>query len=211
MIVKESSRILITGTPSTGKTTTAKRLAEALNYHYIDVAKVIVEEKLYKDLDEVRGSFIVDVKRAREFFATCLIGQQDVVLDSHVVEIFPRKLIDKVLVLRVHPLIILKRGVERGWPLRKCLENAQAELLGTCLFDALRFYGKRKVWQVNCTRRSAEDVVSEILCILRGKGKRRDVDWLIELEKEGRLDLLLEIEKARDLPKDFFKLLNNCG
>lgn len=209
--MKDGSRVLITGTPSTGKTTTAKRLAETLNYHYTDVAKVIVEEKLYKSLDEERGSFIVDIKRAREFFATYLTERQGVVLDSHVVEIFPRKLIDKVLVLRVHPLIILKRGVERRWPLRKCLENAQAELLGICLSDALRYYGKKKVWQVNCTCRSAEDVVSEILCILQGKGERRDVDWLVELEKEGRLDLLLEIEKARDLPKDLFKLLNNCG
>jgi len=208
---EEDLRILITGTPSTGKTCVAKRLAEILNHRHVEVAKVIVEEGLYKGLDEVRGSFIVDIKRARKFFVTYLAEHCDVVLDSHVVEIFPKKLVDKAIVLRAHPLLILKRGAERGWPLKKCLENAQAELLGVCLSDALRFYGRKKVWQVNCTCRSTEEVVSEILSILQeGKKRRKNVDWLTELEREGKLDLLLRMEKAHDLPKDLFKLLGDC-
>jgi adenylate kinase len=208
---EKSLRILITGTPSTGKTTVAKKLAELLNHRHIEVAKVIVEEKLYKGLDKIRGSFIVDVKRARKFFSAYLTEHRDVILDSHVVEIFPRKLIDKVLVLRVHPLLIFKRGIEKGWSLEKCLENAQAELLGVCLFDTLRFYGRKRVWQVDSTCRSVEEVVAESLSILQGKRRRGRIDWLTKLEKEGRLDLLLEMEKARDLPVDFFKLLSNCG
>ena len=204
-------RILITGTPSTGKTCVAKRLAEVLDHRHVEVAKVIVEERLYRGLDEVRSSFVVDVKRARKFFAAYLAEHCDVVLDSHVVEIFPRKLVDKVIVLRAHPLLILKRGAEKGWSLKKCLENAQAELLGVCLSDALRFYGRRKVWQVDCTCCSVEEVVSEILSILQDKRRRKNVDWLTELEKEGRLDLLLKLEKAHNLPKDLFKLLGDCG
>lgn len=203
-------RILITGTPSTGKTTIAKRLAELLKHHHVEVVKVIIEEKLYRGLDEVRDSFIVDIKRARRFFATYLAERCDVILDSHVVEIFPRKLVDKVLVLRAHPLLILKRGVEKGWSPKKCLENAQAELLGVCLSDALQFYGRKKVWQVDCTCRSVDEVVEEILSILRGKRRRRRIDWLAKLERDGKLDLLLEMEKARDLPEDLFKLLSNC-
>jgi len=203
-------RLLITGTPSTGKTTIAKRLAEVLNHRHVEVAKVVVEEKLYKGLDKARGSLIVDVKRARKFFAAYLVKHRDVIFDSHVVEIFPRNLIDKVLVLRAHPLLILKRGFERGWPLEKCLENAQAELLGVCLFDALRYYGRKKVWQIDCTCRSVEEAVSEILDILRNRRRRRSIDWLTELEKERRLDSLLELEKARDLPIDLFKLLSDC-
>jgi adenylate kinase len=204
-------RILITGTPSTGKTTIAKKLAELLNHQHVEVAKIIIEEKLYKGLDEVRGSFIVDIKRAKRFFTAYLAEHHDVILDSHVIEIFPRKLVDKVLVLRAHPILILKRGAERGWSLEKCLENAQAELLDVCFFDALRLYGKNRVWQVDCTCRSVEEIVREILSILQGKGRRRWIDWLKELEGEGELDLLLEMEKVCDLPIDIFKLLSDCG
>ncbi len=211
MVVKKALRILITGTPSTGKTCVARRLAGVLNHHYVEVAKVILEEKLYKGLDEVRGSYIVDIKRARKFFAEYLVHRHDVVLDSHVVEIFPRKLVDKVIVLRAHPFLILKRGVQKGWSLEKCLENAQAELLGVCLSDALQFYGRKKVWQVDCTCRSVEEVVSEILSILRDKERKRSVDWLTKLEVNGKLDLLLKMEKAHDLPEDLLKLLGDCG
>jgi len=205
-------RILITGTPSTGKTTIAKKLAEILNHQHVEGAKIIVENKLYKGRDEIRNSFIVDLKKARKFFTTFLTEHHDVVLDSHVVEIFPKKLIDKVFVLRTHPFLILKRGAERGWTIEKCLENAQAELLGVCFSDALRFYGRKKVWQVDCTCRSIEEIVEEIVSIVQGKRRRESrVDWLTRLEEEGKLDLLLRMEKAGDLPKDLFKLLGDCG
>lgn len=203
-------RILIAGTPSVGKTTIAKKLADTINYHYVDVAKVVVENQLYKGRDFKRDSLIVDVKRAREFFSDYIIRFGNVVLDSHVVEIFPKHLVDKVIVLRAHPLLIFKRCVERGWSLQKSVENAQAELLGVCLLDAIRFYGVRKVWQVDCTCRPIEDIISEVLKVLRGKKRKEYIDWLKSIELEEKLDLLLELEKARDLPKDLFELLSDC-
>ncbi|MEM4576811.1 MAG: adenylate kinase family protein [Candidatus Nezhaarchaeales archaeon] len=203
-------RILIAGTPSVGKTTIAKKLADIINYHYVDVAKVVVENQLYKGKDFKRGSLIVDIKRAREFFSDYIVRLGNVVLDSHVVEIFPKRLVDRVIILRAHPLLIFKRCIERGWSLEKSLENAQAELLGVCLFDAIRVYGVRKVWQIDCTCRPMEDIISETLKVLRGKKRREYVDWLKRIESEEKLDLLLELEKARDLPKDFFELLGDC-
>ncbi|MEM2214537.1 MAG: adenylate kinase family protein [Candidatus Nezhaarchaeales archaeon] len=208
--MSKTLRVLITGTPSVGKTTIAKEVAKILDYHYVDVAKTIIEKQMYVEVDGERGSFIVNVEKARRFFSSFLKKLSNAILDTHIVELFPRRLIDKVIVLRAHPLLILKRGMERGWPLKKSLENAQAELLGVCLFDALSFYGREKVWQVNCTCRSIEQVVSEVLDILEGKGGGRDIDWLEELERDGRLDLLLELEKACDLPENLFELLRYC-
>ncbi|MDH5815824.1 MAG: adenylate kinase family protein [Candidatus Nezhaarchaeota archaeon] len=208
--MSKTSRVLITGTPSVGKTTIAKEVAKTLNYYYVDVAKVIIERQMYVEVDSERGSFIVDVGKARRFFSSLLKKLNNAVLDTHIVELFPKRLIDKVIVLRVHPLLILKRGVERGWSLKKSLENAQAELLGVCFFDSLSFYGKKKVWQVNCTCRPIEQVVSEVLSILEGKRRGEDIDWLKELEREGKLDLLLELEKARDLSENLFEFLRYC-
>ncbi|MHC1628434.1 MAG: adenylate kinase family protein, partial [Candidatus Nezhaarchaeales archaeon] len=180
------SRILITGTPSVGKTTIAREVAKVISYSYINVAKLIIDEQLYKGKDEDRGSIIVDIRKAKKFFSSFLSNTRRVVLDSHVVDIFPKRLISKVIVLRAHPILILKRGLMRGWSLRKSLENAQAELLGVCLFDALHFYGEEKVWQIDCTCRNIDDIILDILEILKGKGKeKRDIDWLTVLEEKN--------------------------
>jgi len=212
MLDNNAFRILIAGTPSVGKTTIAKELARVIEYDYIDVAKIIIDEKLYKGMDRDRGSLIIDIHKAKKFFSSFLSKIEKAVLDSHVVDIFPKHLISKVIVLRVHPLLILKRGIMRGWPIKKSIENAQAELLGVCLSDALHFYGEEKVWQVDCTCRSVNDIIIEILEILRGEKKtKKNFDWLTIFEERDELDLLLKLEKASYLPEDLFKLLGDCG
>ena len=205
-----SLRVLITGTPCTGKTTIAERLAKIVDCKYVDVAKLIIDKKLYSEIDEKRGSIIVNLIRARKFFHKLVEENNRLVLDSHVIEIFPKELIDKVIVLRAHPFIIIKRGLDKGWSLSKCLENAHAELLGTCLVDAINFFGEEKVWQVNSTCRNVDDVVKEVLEVVKGKKSKTIIDWLGVLYERGEIELLLKLEKASYLPKDFFKLLSYC-
>ncbi len=55
--------IIITGTPGTGKTTLAKRLAKRLNYHYIDVNKLISKYKLSEGYDSKRRTKIIDINK----------------------------------------------------------------------------------------------------------------------------------------------------
>ena len=45
--------VIVTGTPGTGKTTLAKKLAKELNYKYVDVNKIIKKEGLcaHKDIE----------------------------------------------------------------------------------------------------------------------------------------------------------------
>lgn len=207
----KTCRVLITGTPSVGKTTVAREVSRITGYDYVDVAKIIIENQLYEGEDKERGSIIVDIPKARDFFSSFLLNIEKAVLDTHIVDIFPKRLVGKIIVLRAHPLLILRRGFMRGWSLKKCIENAQAELLGVCLFDAIRLHGEKKVWQVDCTCRSINDVVLDVVKIIEGKERgRRDIDWLSILEERGELDLLLKLEKASYLFEDLFKLLGNC-
>ena len=55
--------IIVTGSVGTGKTTLAKKLAKDLNHKYIDVNKIISENKLDEGYDEERKCKIIDTKK----------------------------------------------------------------------------------------------------------------------------------------------------
>jgi len=52
--------ILITGTPGTGKTSTASLAAETLGLTHIDCSKLVVEKKLYHEKNEEFDTYIID-------------------------------------------------------------------------------------------------------------------------------------------------------
>ena len=55
--------IIVTGTPGTGKTAIAKKLAKRLKYYYLDANKIINKYKLSEGYDKKRKTKIVDIKR----------------------------------------------------------------------------------------------------------------------------------------------------
>ena len=83
--------IVITGTPGTGKTTLSKLLSEE-GYSFIEVGKLVKEEKLYDYFDEETDSYVVndDLLNARliELIAENS-SSNPLILDGHVVELPP--------------------------------------------------------------------------------------------------------------------------
>ena len=65
--------VIVTGTPGTGKTTIAKKLAKKLNYHYIDVNKLISKYKLAEGYDRKRKTKIVDIKRLNKLLINYIV------------------------------------------------------------------------------------------------------------------------------------------
>jgi adenylate kinase len=55
--------IIVTGTPGTGKTTLSKKLAKKLDFHYVDVDKIIKKYNISEGYDKVRKTKIIDVKK----------------------------------------------------------------------------------------------------------------------------------------------------
>src|SRR3989344_3248469 len=55
--------VIVTGTPGTGKTTFAKKLAKLRSWRYIDVNKVIQENNLSEGYDRSRKCKIIDEKK----------------------------------------------------------------------------------------------------------------------------------------------------
>lgn len=55
--------VCVTGTPATGKTAIAKKLAKRFNLYYLDVNKIISKNKLAEGYDRKRRTKIIDINK----------------------------------------------------------------------------------------------------------------------------------------------------
>ncbi len=149
--------ICVTGTPKTGKTTTARLLAEKLNYEFIDLNELAEKKNLYCGYDKKRRCKVVDIDKM--FQEVKRLGERrNLVLESHYSHEMP---CDVVIVLRTNPAELRKRMQEHGWSDEKIEENIEAEIMEVCKSEALEL-GK-KVIEIDTTKRKPEDVVDEIM------------------------------------------------
>ena len=173
--------IVVTGTPGVGKTTVAKRLAEKLGASYLNLAELVISEKLYTGYDSEYESYIVDTARCREYLDRLLSCRE--VLDTHVIEAVPAQRVKLVVVLRLDPLQLKERLRQRGYRGAKLRENVEAEVLGLLSAEAVALFGEDRVCEVDVSGRGVEETV-ELLLTLKRDGsllrrfKAGTVDWL---------------------------------
>ncbi len=170
-------RLVITGSPGTGKTTVAEELGKRLKKPVIHLTEYIKKKKLYTGTHE--GELVVDLKRLRKE----LSKEEDVIIEGHIAcEV---RLPDSiVIVLRAHPEELMKRISGRGYSKKKVLENAEAEALDYCTIRAIEEYGSKRVFQVDTTGKTVEEVVEECARIAEGKKRKKErvdfSDWILE-------------------------------
>ncbi len=179
--MKYKKIIVISGTPGTGKTTISKRLAKILNGIHIDLSELAIREKLYISYDNQRNSYVIDeeavVNRIKELAKK--YNDKVLIIDSHYGEIIPPELVDKIIVLRIDPLVLENRLREKGWSWNKVKENVAAEILGVCTANAIKEHGVDKVYEVDVTNKDVDDIIREIIKIIKEGGiSGPRIDWL---------------------------------
>lgn len=153
-------RVALTGTPGTGKTTVAGRLDTDLEV--VDLNRLVEAEGLTAGEDADRGSWIADLEALRDRLA----GRDDVLLESHLAHHLP---VDRVVVLRCHPVELERRLRERGADASKAAENADAEALDVVLAEAVAEHGAGRIYEVDTTDRTPDGVAREVEAVLRGE------------------------------------------
>ncbi len=161
-------KIIITGTPGTGKTSVAEEISKRTGWQVIRAKDLVNRE--YIDTRKLRMKAFWKIKK-----------MDSAILEGHL--FCEVKLpVDAVIVLRARPDVLLKRLEPRGYPRKKLLENVMAEMLDYCLSKAEARYGS--VWQIDTTHRTATQTAETILEALESNSRIWEpVDWSPMLEE----------------------------
>jgi len=188
--------ILITGTPCVGKTTIAKILTDRLNAEYINLTNYAKTRKLTLNDDKERQTTIINEKAMRKELEKTIQDStsQTIIIDGHYAPaVTPGEFVSNVFVLRRNPKELKIFLQKRGYTGTKLWENLSAEILDSCLIEAVQTQ-QGKVCEIDATSKSVDEVAAEILDVLGTPEKccLGFVDWLGMLEKEGLTDNYLK-------------------
>lgn len=133
---KSHKVIVVSGTPGTGKTFIAKRLAKQLNYKYIDVNKVIKSYNLIVGYDRQRKCFIVDVDKLTKALTEIIKSMSGVIIDSHLSHYLNPSYVDLCIITKCDLKELKRRLEKRGYSEEKVRENLDAEIFDICFIEA---------------------------------------------------------------------------
>lgn len=138
--------IIVSGTPGTGKTTTAKKLARKIKGTYLDVNAVIKKYNLAEGYDNKRKSKIVDAKKLSKILIKLINeSEKTLVIDSHLSHYLPNKYVKECVICKCSLDKLRRRLKKRGYGKAKIEENAEAEIMDVCLNEARENRHKIKI------------------------------------------------------------------
>jgi len=176
-------RIIITGTPGTGKTEIARMLAEKAGCALVGLKEFVDANNLFK---KEKGEKIVDTAALGKRLRPALARSRDYVVEGHLA-CETRLPADFVFVLRAHPKKLRARLAKRRYGRKKLDGNLEAEMLDYCVQRVQKVYGIAPL-ELDTTRRTVPQCVAEILKAIKQKKKKLDsVDYSGELKDYLRL------------------------
>ncbi len=171
-------KIIITGTPGTGKTSIARQLSKKEKIEIYDCKKLIEKINAFKINDD--GEMEVLMPKFRNALKKWLLKKEDWIIESHLLcEI---KLdADFIFVLRCNKKNLEKRLKKRKYNLKKIEDNILVELLDYCYLKSKKnLYGK--IFEVDTSEKSVKRCILDICSAISGKKNKIDeTDYSKEL------------------------------
>ncbi|OQV24546.1 putative Adenylate kinase isoenzyme 6 [Hypsibius exemplaris] len=162
MARREIPNLIVCGTPGTGKTSLAHKLASQSGLKHIDLSKYAVEHNLVDGWDEVLNCAVLDEDKVVDHLESCL-PDGGYILDYHGCDFFPQELIDTVVVLRTENSVLYDRLKARGYPEAKISNNMECEIFQTILDEARESYEEDIIMELSSNTPEEQDANAEKL------------------------------------------------
>ncbi|MBN4049032.1 AAA family ATPase [archaeon AH-315-M20] len=164
--------IIVTGSVGTGKTVVAKKLAEKLNFYYLDVNKIIRKYNISEGYDRKRKTKIVDINKLnkvlikeiiqyKKYIKNKINKKNGIVIDSHLSHYLPKKYADLCIVTKCNLKELQKRLKKRKYSKEKIRENLDTEIFDICFHEAKE--NKHKILIIDSAKSINIDKVSNNL------------------------------------------------
>ena len=138
--IRKARVIIVTGTPSTGKTTLAKQIEKQFRLTRLDVNAIIKNNKLCEGYDRKNKCWIVDEERFTQVLEKIVRekrkNKQKIVIDSHLSHCLNPRLVDICFVTRCDLNDLYRRLKKKEYPKNKIEENMECEIMEVCLQEA---------------------------------------------------------------------------
>lgn len=173
--------ILVTGTPGTGKTEIAKKIAEHYNYEYVHVG----DHKEYITSEE--DIKIVDVKKMIKYMQEKQDTQEKgILIESHLAHYFPKNRTRMCIVLRCDPSELKNRLKQRDYPEIKIKTNLEAEAIALILQEAL--LEGHKIYELDTTHKTSNTTTAKAIdAIDLGKSEHGKIDFTYYLKNKKNI------------------------
>lgn len=167
-------KVLVTGTPGTGKTTFSQALSQAIqsrdrSVQIVQVNDIIKSERLYDEYDEHLDTYIIDDKKVRKYMEGHFsdIKSDFCVIETHTVTTVPKKCADLVIVLTCRTDVLYDRLQGRRYGSDKVNENMECEIMRVILEEAHERFGAQRIQELaSNTVEDLEDNVEAIIELL---------------------------------------------
>ncbi|MFB6283895.1 MAG: adenylate kinase family protein [Halobacteria archaeon] len=169
-------KVVLTGTPGTGKSTVAPDMADELDLTPIEVGEYARNHGYVTRYDQERDTREIDL----DGLSKDLKEKEDVLFVGHTAQYLEA---DHAVVLRCAPPELRKRLSDRGYGEEKVEENVDSEVLDVVTAETMNL--QNRVYEIDTTDLSPEDVVEEACDAASNCLERTGtVDWS-EFMEEG--------------------------
>jgi len=121
-------KIVVSGTPGTGKSKFSKKLAKVLKFKYLDIKKFSKENKIYDKIE--KNCLVIDEKKLVKELKKL---KGNYVIDGHLSHYLKA---DYCVVCKCNLKVLKKRLEKRKYSKKKVKDNLEAEIFDVCFIDA---------------------------------------------------------------------------
>lgn len=173
----KKQKILICGTPGTGKSSIFEKIREISRdeFDFISIGELCKKKKLVKKHE-------VDIKKLEKILPReTQKMKKTIILEGHLgCEL--KNSFDVIIVLRADPKILEKRLSKRKYSSQKILDNLVSEMLDYCTVESEKNNPKAKIVEIRSDHKSIEEISQKIIKMIKLK-KFKGERVSFELEK----------------------------